>query len=71
MRRVHKALNQVFSATGTGSSSGSAATIPRIPPVEVAYQGTAITLAAEIDDVAIVIHGEHQIEPTETIRWND
>jgi HSP20 family protein len=78
MRSLHEELNRVFSATGTGSSSGSAVSTPWIPPVEVAYKDgnyvasaelpglTDEDVTVEIDDDAIVIHGERQIEHTET-----
>ena len=79
MRRMHEELNRVFSATGTGSSSGSAVSTPWIPPVEVAYKDGNYVAAAElpgltdedvtveIDDDAIVIHGERQIEHKEAL----
>ena len=48
MRRMHEELNRVFSATGTGGSSGSAVSTPWIPPVEVAYKDGNYVVAAEL-----------------------
>jgi HSP20 family protein len=78
MRRMQEELNRAFSPEGGGRKSGSAGGGLWVPPVELAYRDGNFVVSAdlpglsdkdvtvEIDDDAIMIHGERQVEHTET-----
>jgi len=78
MRRMQEELNRAFSPSGSGSSSAGAGSGLWVPPIEIAYRDGNFVVSAElpgipdenvtveIDDDAIVIQGERQIEHTET-----
>jgi HSP20 family protein len=78
MRRMQEELNRAFSPSGSGSSSPGAGSGLWVPPIEIAYRDSNFVVSAElpgipdenvtveIDDDAIVIQGERQIEHTET-----
>ena len=78
MRRMQEELNRAFSPAGNGSESGGAGSGLWVPAIELAYRDGNFVVSAElpgisekdvtveVDDDAIVIHGERQVEHTET-----
>ena len=78
MRRMQEELNRAFSPAGNGSESGGAGGGLWVPAIELAYRDGNFVVSAElpgisekdvtveVDDDAIVIHGERQVEHTET-----
>jgi HSP20 family protein len=77
MRRMQEELNRAFSSTGRRSSSGQRDDLSStlwVPPIEVAYRDGNLVVSAElpglrdeditveIDDDAIIIQGERQVE---------